>query len=55
MEYRSLGRTGVKVSKLCLGCYMFGMKTTAEEAYAIIDRALEAGIDADFGPHPFRW
>ena len=45
MEYRSLGRTGVKVSKLCLGCYMFGMKTAAGEAHSIIDRALEAGIN----------
>lgn len=45
MEYRALGRTGVKVSSLCLGCMMFGGKTSAEDSYAIIDRALDAGIN----------
>lgn len=45
MEYRQLGRTGVKVSVLCLGCMMFGGKTTPEDSYAIIDRAIEAGIN----------
>ena len=45
MEYRPLGRTGVKVSPLCLGCMMFGWRTQPEDAYAIIDRALDAGIN----------
>ena len=45
MEYRQLGRTGVKVSSLCLGCMMFGGKTNAEDSYAIIDAALDAGIN----------
>ncbi len=45
MEYRSFGRTGVKVSSLCLGCMMFGGKTPAGESYDIIDRALDAGIN----------
>lgn len=45
MEYRSLGRTGVKVSVLCLGCMMFGGKTNADDSYAIIDRAIDAGIN----------
>ena len=45
MEYRSLGRTGVKVSELCLGCMMFGGKTTPEDSYTIIDHALAAGIN----------
>lgn len=45
MRYRSLGRTGVKVSPLCLGCMMFGGKTTPDDSYAIIDRALDAGIN----------
>lgn len=45
MEYRSLGRTGVKVSPLCLGCMMFGGKTSPEDSYAIIDRAIDAGIN----------
>ncbi|MEZ4581059.1 MAG: aldo/keto reductase [Caldilineaceae bacterium] len=45
MDYRSLGRTGMKVSVLCLGCMNFGGKTNAEDSYAIIDRALDAGIN----------
>ena len=45
LEYRSLGRTGVKVSSLCLGAMMFGGKTGAAESYDIIDRALDAGIN----------
>jgi aryl-alcohol dehydrogenase-like predicted oxidoreductase len=45
MQYRSFGRTGVKVSELCLGCMMFGGKTTPEDSYAIIDKAIEAGIN----------
>ncbi len=45
MEYRPLGRTGVKVSQLCLGCMMFGGKTPPAESYDIIDRALDSGIN----------
>ena len=45
MQYRNLGRTGVKVSELCLGCMMFGAKTELDESCAIIDRALEAGLN----------
>jgi aryl-alcohol dehydrogenase-like predicted oxidoreductase len=45
MEYRNLGRTGVKVSSLCLGCMMFGGKTGETDSFAIIDRALDAGIN----------
>ena len=45
MDYRPLGRTGVQVSPLCLGCMMFGMRTEAEDSYAIIDHAIESGIN----------
>ncbi len=45
MEYRSLGRTGVKVSSLCLGCMTFGSKTDPAESTEIIDRAIDAGIN----------
>jgi aryl-alcohol dehydrogenase-like predicted oxidoreductase len=45
MEYRNLGRTGVKVSPLCLGCMMFGWKTNEQDSVAIIARAIEAGIN----------
>ena len=45
MEYRNLGRTGVKVSSLCLGCMTFGSKTDPAESTEIIDRAIDAGIN----------
>ncbi|MEN4099429.1 MAG: aldo/keto reductase [Anaerolineaceae bacterium] len=45
MEYRSLGRTGVMVSPLCLGAMNFGGPTSEAESFAIIDRALEGGFN----------
>lgn len=45
MDYRPLGRTGVQVSSLCLGCMMFGGRTAPDESAAIIDRAIDAGIN----------
>jgi aryl-alcohol dehydrogenase-like predicted oxidoreductase len=45
MRYTKLGRTGVKVSRLCLGTMNFGPETSEGEAFAIMDRALEMGIN----------
>jgi aryl-alcohol dehydrogenase-like predicted oxidoreductase len=47
MQYRPLGRTGVKVSPLCLGAMMFGAWGNAdhEDSIRIIHRALDAGIN----------
>ncbi len=45
MEYRSLGRTGMMVSPLCLGVMNFGKATPEEEAIRIIDAALDRGIN----------
>ena len=45
MGYRSLGRTGTKVSTLCLGCLMFGGKTNESDSMDIIDRAIDGGIN----------
>ncbi|MBN1311350.1 MAG: aldo/keto reductase [Anaerolineae bacterium] len=45
MEYRNLGRTGVFVSALCLGCMNFGGVTPEDESLEIIDHALDAGIN----------
>ena len=45
MEYRNLGRTGVKVSELCLGTMMFGRATGEAESIPIIHRALDEGIN----------
>ncbi len=45
MDYRLLGRTGVRVSPLCLGTMNFGGPTPEPEALGIIARALDAGIN----------
>lgn len=45
MDYRNLGRTGVKVSKLCLGTMMFGRSTPEADSIEIIRHALENGIN----------
>lgn len=44
MEYAYLGRSNVKVSRICLGTMHFGRRTTEEESFAIMERALEMGI-----------
>jgi NDP-hexose C3-ketoreductase / dTDP-4-oxo-2-deoxy-alpha-D-pentos-2-ene 2,3-reductase len=45
MEYTRLGRTGLSVSRLCLGTMNFGPKTEEPDSYAIMDRALEQGVN----------
>src|ERR1700730_3878652 len=45
MNYRSLGRSGLKVSPLCLGAMMFGGQTDEPTAGRIIAGAREAGIN----------
>jgi aryl-alcohol dehydrogenase-like predicted oxidoreductase len=45
MELRNLGRTGVKVSELCLGTMMFGRTTNEQDSIAIIEHALDNGIN----------
>ncbi len=45
MEYRNLGRSGLKVSKLCLGAMMFGGPTAPEDGEAMIEEARTAGVN----------
>lgn len=45
MKFRQLGRSGLKVSRLCLGTMNFGPFTTEADSCAIMDRALELGIN----------
>ncbi len=45
MDYRSLGRSGLKVSPLCLGAMMFGDQADAPTARSIIASAREAGVN----------
>ena len=43
--YKRLGRTALKVSRLCLGTMNFGPHTTEPDSFAIMDRALERGLN----------
>src|SRR5688500_2264204 len=45
MDYRLLGRTGVRVSPLCLGTMMFGAQTSEADSIRIIHKALGQGIN----------
>ena len=45
MNYTHLGRSGVKVSRLCLGTMNFGWVTEERDSFAVMDTALELGIN----------
>jgi aryl-alcohol dehydrogenase-like predicted oxidoreductase len=45
MEFTQLGRTGLKVSRLCLGTMNFGPHTSELDSFAIMDKALDLGIN----------
>jgi aryl-alcohol dehydrogenase-like predicted oxidoreductase len=45
MNYVHLGRSGLKVSPLCLGTMNFGPHTPEEESFALMDKALDLGIN----------
>ncbi|MDX1933022.1 MAG: aldo/keto reductase [Capsulimonadales bacterium] len=45
MNYRALGRTGVRVSPLCLGCMNFGDDTSEDDSIRIMHRAIDEGIN----------
>jgi len=45
MQYTHMGRTGLLVSRLCLGTMNFGPETTEADSFAVMDKALELGIN----------
>ena len=45
MEIHSLGKTGLKVTELCLGTMTFGLQADKKTSHQILDRSLEAGIN----------
>jgi aryl-alcohol dehydrogenase-like predicted oxidoreductase len=45
MEYTQLGRSGLKVSRVCLGTMNFGPETSEADSFKIMDEALEQGIN----------
>ena len=44
MEYRNLGRTGLKVSELCLGTMQFGWSVSETDSYKVLSAAFAAGL-----------
>ncbi|MFM7263112.1 MAG: aldo/keto reductase [Acidimicrobiales bacterium] len=44
-EHRQLGRSALRVSTLCLGTMNFGPRTSETDSFAILDRAVDAGIN----------
>jgi len=44
MNYRNLGRLGLKVSQICLGTNNFGGQVSEETSIRIVNRALDCGI-----------
>ena len=45
MDYTHLGRSGLSVSRLCLGTMNFGPETSEDDSHAIMDRAIDLGIN----------
>lgn len=55
IHYRHLGRSGLRVSPLCLGTMNFGPHTSEEESHRIMDRALELGINFFDTANTYGW
>jgi aryl-alcohol dehydrogenase-like predicted oxidoreductase len=55
MEYTHLGRTGLKVSRLCLGTMNFGPQTSEEGSHEIMDKALDLGINFFDSANVYGW
>ncbi len=45
MQYTNLGRTGLRVSRLCLGTMNYGPQASEQDSHAQPDKALELGIN----------
>jgi aryl-alcohol dehydrogenase-like predicted oxidoreductase len=45
MQYRQMGRTGLRVSALCLGTMTFGWTADRDETFRILDKAIDTGIN----------
>lgn len=45
MEYRYIGKSGLRVSSICMGTMTFGSSTSEEEAFKIMDKAYDNGIN----------
>jgi aryl-alcohol dehydrogenase-like predicted oxidoreductase len=45
MKYANLGKSNMSVSRICLGTMHFGNRTSEQDAFRIMDRALDMGIN----------
>ena len=45
MQHTQMGRSGLKVSRLCLGTMNFGPETTEADSFAVMDKAIDLGIN----------
>ena len=45
MQFRHMGQTGLRVSEICLGTMTFGFQTESEEAFRIMDAAVDGGVN----------
>lgn len=55
MDYKLLGRSGLRVSPLCLGTMNFGPQTSEQDSFAIMDRALDCGINFFDSANVYGW
>jgi aryl-alcohol dehydrogenase-like predicted oxidoreductase len=55
MDYVHLGRSGLRVSPICLGTMNFGPETSEEDSHAIMDRAHEAGVNFFDSANVYGW
>ncbi len=55
MQYTRLGRTGLQVSRLCLGTMNFGPLTSEPDSHAIMDRAVDLGINVFDTANVYGW
>jgi aryl-alcohol dehydrogenase-like predicted oxidoreductase len=55
VEYTHLGRTGLLVSRLCLGTMNFGPETSEEDSYTVMDRAVEEGVNFFDTANTYGW
>ena len=55
MEYTNLGRSGLTVSRLCLGTMNFGHCADVKESHEIMDKSLELGINFFDTENVFGW
>ena len=45
MDFRYIGRSGLRVSSICMGTMTFGSSTSKQEAFKILDKAYDSGIN----------